>query len=130
VPTPNPADPNDPLRWPKHKKHIAFAAVCAFTFLTNYGIGGLAPAFFILSIEFDKSMAQTSHLLLWPVLVLGAFNFFWVPLANCTYGVRLSREGIDGTLMCEYRFWETPSFRVCERIAVCELCVGCDGTVV
>jgi len=27
-------------------------------------------------------MAETSHLLLWPILVLGAFNFFWVPLAN------------------------------------------------
>jgi MFS family permease len=55
---------------------------CAFTFLTNYAIGGLAPAFYILSIEFDKSMTETSHLLLWPILVLGLFNFFWVPLAN------------------------------------------------
>jgi MFS family permease len=51
-------------------------------FLTNFGIGGLAPAFFILSREFDKSMDQTSHLLLYPILVLGAFNFFWVPIAN------------------------------------------------
>jgi MFS family permease len=55
---------------------------CAFTFLTNYAIGGLAPAFFILSIEFNKTMTETSHLLTWPILVLGAFNFFWVPLAN------------------------------------------------
>jgi hypothetical protein len=85
VPTPSPTDPNDPLRWPRAKKHIAFASVCAFTFLTNYAIGGLAPAFYILSIEFDKSMAETSHLLLYPILVLGAFNFFWVPLANCMY---------------------------------------------
>jgi MFS family permease len=56
--------------------------VCAFTFLTNFAIGGLAPAFYILSIEFDKSMEETSHLLLYPILVLGAFNFFWVPVAN------------------------------------------------
>jgi hypothetical protein len=56
--------PNDPLRWPKHKKHIAFAAVCVFTFLTNHGIAGLAPAFFTLSIEFEKRMTETSHLLL------------------------------------------------------------------
>ncbi|KAF2090075.1 MFS general substrate transporter [Saccharata proteae CBS 121410] len=62
--------------------HICFFAVCAFTFLTNYAIGGLAPAFFILSKEFGKSMTETSDLLLWPVLVLGLFNFFWVPLAN------------------------------------------------
>ncbi|KAK4116145.1 MFS general substrate transporter [Canariomyces notabilis] len=81
-PQPSATDPNDPLRWPRWKKHVAFLSVCAFTFLTNYGIGGLAPAFYILSIEFDKSMAQTSDLLLWPILVLGAFNFFWVPLAN------------------------------------------------
>lgn len=27
-------------------------------------------------------MTETSHLLLWPILVLGLFNFFWVPLAN------------------------------------------------
>ena len=57
-------------------------SVCAFTFLTNFGIGGLAPAFYILSLEFDKSMAETSNLLLWPILVLGVFNFFWVPIAN------------------------------------------------
>jgi hypothetical protein len=82
VPTPSATDPNDPLRWPQHKKHIAFASVCAFTFLTNYAIGGLAPAFYILSIEFNRSMAQTSHLLLYPILVLGAFNFFWVPLGK------------------------------------------------
>jgi MFS family permease len=56
--------------------------VCAFTFLTNYAIGGLAPAFYVLSIEFGKSMDEIAHLLLYPVLVLGAFNFFWVPMAN------------------------------------------------
>lgn len=82
LPHPSSTDPNDPLRWPRWKKHVAFLSVCAFTFLTNYGIGGLAPAFYVLSIEFDKSMAQTSELLLWPILVLGVFNFLWVPLAN------------------------------------------------
>lgn len=82
VPRPSPTDPNDPLRWPSYKKNIAFLSVCAFTFLTNYGIGGLAPAFYILHLEFNKSMAETSDLLLWPILVLGVFNFFWVPMAN------------------------------------------------
>lgn len=81
-PQPSPNDPNDPLRWPLWKKHVAFASVCAFTFLTNFGIGGLAPAFYILSNEFEKTMDETSHLLLYPILVLGAFNFFWVPMAN------------------------------------------------
>lgn len=82
LPHPSKTDPNDPLRWPRWKKHIAFASVCAFTFLTNYAIGGLAPAFYKLSLEFDKTQTETSHLLLWPILVLGMFNFFWVPMAN------------------------------------------------
>ncbi|KAF2436447.1 MFS general substrate transporter [Tothia fuscella] len=56
--------------------------VCAFTFLTNYAIGGLAPAFPTLSQEFNKTPGETANLLLWPILVLGVFNFFWVPLAN------------------------------------------------
>lgn len=81
-PQPNPYDPNDPLRWPRWKRHTCFAAVCAFTFLTNFAIGGLAPAFYELSIEFNKTQTETSALLLWPILVLGVFNFFWVPLAN------------------------------------------------
>jgi MFS family permease len=50
--------------------------------LTNYAIGGLSPAFYILSQEFDKTPTETSYLLLWPILVLGVFNFFWVPIAN------------------------------------------------
>lgn len=82
VPAPSKTDPNDPLRWPRWKKHVCFTSVCAFTFLTNYAIGGLAPAFYILSLEFNKTMTETSHLLTWPILILGAFNFFWVPLAN------------------------------------------------
>lgn len=82
VPKPSEHDPNDPLRWPNWKKHVAFGSVCAFTFLTNYAIGGLAPAFYLLSVEFDKTMTETSKLLLWPILVLGVFNYFWVPVAN------------------------------------------------
>ncbi|KAK0267211.1 hypothetical protein LTR35_016486 [Friedmanniomyces endolithicus] len=81
-PSPNPHDPNDPLRWPRWKKHICFASICAFTFLTNYAIGGLSPAFYIISLEYKKSQTETTGLLLWPILVLGAFNFFWVPIAN------------------------------------------------
>ncbi|KAK5136176.1 hypothetical protein LTR08_004013 [Meristemomyces frigidus] len=81
-PTPNPNDPNDPLRWPRWKKHLCFGSVCAFTFFTNYAIGGLSPAFYLLSIEFEKSQTEVTGLLLWPILVLGLFNFFWVPMAN------------------------------------------------
>lgn len=82
IPHPSTHDPNDPLRWPRWKKHVAFTSICAFTFLANYGIGGLASAFYLLSIEFDVTPAETSHLLSWPILVLVVFNFFWVPMAN------------------------------------------------
>ncbi|KAF2136898.1 uncharacterized protein K452DRAFT_258446 [Aplosporella prunicola CBS 121167] len=82
IPHPSETDPNDPLLWPLWKKHVCFFASCLFTFMTNYSIGGLAPAFAVLSKEFDKSEDETSDLLLWPVLVLGLMNFFWVPLAN------------------------------------------------
>jgi len=81
-PAPNPHDPNDPLRWPRWKKHTCFAAVCAFTFLTNYANAGLAPAFYVISQEFGKTQNETSALLLWSVFTLGLFNFFWVPVAN------------------------------------------------
>ncbi|KAA8614739.1 ProP Permease of the major facilitator superfamily [Pyrenophora tritici-repentis] len=81
-PQPSPSDPNDPLRWPRWKKHVAFASVCAFTFLTNFGIAGLSPAFYILSGEFSKPINQMSHMLVYPILVLRVFNFFWVPMAN------------------------------------------------
>lgn len=50
--------------------------------MTNYAIGGLAPAFYPLSLEFNKTQTETSALLLWPILVLGLFNFLWVPVAN------------------------------------------------
>lgn len=81
-PLPNPNDPNDPLRWPLWKKHVCFGSICALTFLTNYGIGGLAPAFYSLSIQFDKTQTEISGLLIWPILILGLFNFVWVPLGN------------------------------------------------
>lgn len=103
VPRPSDSDPNDPLRWPRWKKHVAFSSVCAFTFLTNYGIGGLAPAFYILSLEFDKTMTETSALLLWPILVLGVFNFFWVPVAN--YWGKRPVFVVASCLLCACFLW-------------------------
>ncbi|KAK3990002.1 protein HOL1 [Cladorrhinum sp. PSN332] len=103
VPRPSPNDPNDPLNWPQWKKHVAFISVCAFTFLTNFGIGGLTSAFYIISLEFDKSVAETSDLLLWPILVLGVFNFFWVPLANY-FGKRPVFVVASG-LLCAAYIW-------------------------
>ncbi|KAK3395451.1 major facilitator superfamily domain-containing protein [Sordaria brevicollis] len=86
-PKPSETNPNDPLNWSRRKKRAAFLAVCSFAFLANFGIGGLTPAFYLISVEFGKTQVETGALLLWPVLTLGAFNFFWVPIANY-YGKR------------------------------------------
>lgn len=70
VPQPS-SDPNDPLHWSAVKKNVAFLCVCSFTFLTNVSIGGLSPAFFALSLEFDKPITVIAGLLTWCILVLG-----------------------------------------------------------
>lgn len=57
-------------------------SVCSFVFLTNYAIAGMSPAFYVLSLEFRRSEQEITKLLLWPVFMLGHFNFFWVPMAN------------------------------------------------
>ncbi len=41
-----------------------------------------ANLYLLAKIEFHKTQTETSALLLSPILVLGAFNFFWVPIAN------------------------------------------------
>jgi hypothetical protein len=70
IPQPS-KDPNDPLRWPQWKKNVAFFNVCAFSFFTNVSIGGLSPAFYGLSLEFQEPITKTAGLLSWAILVLG-----------------------------------------------------------
>ena len=48
-------------------------------------------------------MDQTSHLLLYPILVLGAFNFFWVPVAN--YVGKRSVFVLASGLLCVCGIW-------------------------
>ncbi|KAL1895032.1 hypothetical protein Sste5346_005452 [Sporothrix stenoceras] len=80
VPQPS-TDPNDPLRLPQWQKNLAFGILCSFVFLVNFATGGLAPAFFDLSIEFDMSISDTAGLLTYCVLGIGLGNFLWVPCA-------------------------------------------------
>lgn len=101
VPQPSLTDANDPLRWPRWKKHVAFLSICTLAFLTNFAIGGFAPAFYILSQQFHKTETQTSTLLVWPIFVMGLFNFFWVPMANY-FGKRPVFVVASGTLCGAY----------------------------
>lgn len=82
MPHPSPNDPNDPLRWPVFKKDVAFSCICVFIFLTNFGVGGLSPAFQVIGRELHRSPAQVTQLITYPVLTLGLSNFIWVPVAN------------------------------------------------
>jgi hypothetical protein len=70
VPHPS-SDVNDPLRLPQWQKWAAFMNVCLLTFMTCFWLGGLSPAFYLLSQEFNVSMASASNLLIWPVLSAG-----------------------------------------------------------
>ncbi|KAK4942089.1 hypothetical protein LTR10_018125 [Elasticomyces elasticus] len=81
VPQPS-NDINDPLRWPKWKKHVAFLNVAFFAFMVTGYVGGFAPALYLLGIEFQKSQTETINLILWPLLLSGLGNFFWVPAAE------------------------------------------------
>ena len=70
VPQPS-EDPNDPLLIPQWRKNVAFVLLCNFAFLVNFAIGGLAPAFLDLSVEFDKGIADIALLLTYCILCLG-----------------------------------------------------------
>lgn len=61
-------DVNDPLRLPQWKKWAAFLNVLVFGFMINAWIGGLFPAFYTLSQEFDIDLANTAGLLTWCIL--------------------------------------------------------------
>ncbi len=64
-------DVNDPLRFPQWKKWAAFINVCVLTFMTTAWIGGLYPAFYVLSQKFNITLAESTNLLIWPVLSAG-----------------------------------------------------------
>ncbi|KAJ9606384.1 hypothetical protein H2200_009345 [Cladophialophora chaetospira] len=106
VPRPS-NDVNDPLRLPQWKKWAAFLNVCLLTFMTCFWLGGLAPAFYILSQEFNVSMASASNLLIWPVLSAGLCNFFWVPMAEYMGRRPVFLIGSLGMFVCE--IWSATS---------------------
>lgn len=64
-------DINDPLRFPAWKKWAIFTNVLVLTFMCNAWLGGLAPAFYLLTQEFNISVAASTNLLIWPLLAAG-----------------------------------------------------------
>ncbi|KEF51967.1 uncharacterized protein A1O9_11957 [Exophiala aquamarina CBS 119918] len=94
-------DINDPLRLPQWKKWAAFLNICMLTFMTCFWLGGLSPAFYLLSLEFNVTMADASGLLVWPVLSAGLCNFFWVPFAEYLGRRPVFLVGSLGLFVCE-----------------------------
>ncbi|KAF7560197.1 hypothetical protein G7046_g3956 [Stylonectria norvegica] len=80
VPQPS-DDPNDPLSWPKSRKHMAFAAVCMFACFNNISGTVLSDSFYTIAVDLEVSVDKATGLISWVILVLGLGNFFWVPTA-------------------------------------------------
>lgn len=64
-------DVNDPLRFPVWKKYIIFSNTICLTFVCNFWLGGLAPAFYILGKEFQINTSQSTGLITFPLLAAG-----------------------------------------------------------
>ncbi|KAI2470678.1 MFS general substrate transporter [Annulohypoxylon bovei var. microspora] len=75
------SDPNDPLRWPKWRKHVVFLSICLFSCLNNFSGTVLSDSFFTISQDLQVSIETAAGLLSWVVLTQGIANFFWVPTA-------------------------------------------------
>lgn len=65
------ADPNDPLRWSKWRKHAVFLSICLFACLNNLNGTVLTDSFLTISEQLDVSVTEASGLLSWVVLIQG-----------------------------------------------------------
>lgn len=86
VPRPS-NDPADPLNWPLWRKLAILWASSFYSFVNNWNSAAMAPAIPILAVVLQKDFAQLTHLVAVNVLMAGAANLWWVPLANA-YGRR------------------------------------------
>ena len=65
-------DPNDPLNWPRWKKHVALVSVSFLSMAAGWYIGGLGPAIPHLIAEFNTDLNTTINgVINWSVLLLG-----------------------------------------------------------
>ncbi|KAL4911355.1 hypothetical protein BDW74DRAFT_164877 [Aspergillus multicolor] len=90
VPQPSP-DPADPLNWASWRKATVLICVSVYAFIGNFTSSSIASAFplYATPLAFNPpvSMGRLSHLVAVNVLMMGASNIWWVPLAN-TFGRR------------------------------------------
>ncbi|KAI1212099.1 MFS general substrate transporter [Annulohypoxylon truncatum] len=75
------SDPNDPLRWPKWRKHVVFLSICLFSCLNNFSGTVLSDSFLPIAEDLHVSIDDASGLISWVILTQGISNLFWVPTA-------------------------------------------------
>lgn len=74
------ADPNDPLQWPRWKKHIILFCCCAFSFLGNSATIGPSTYVGPWAAEFGVDTNTAAGLVNYPNLVYGFGNLIMIPL--------------------------------------------------
>ncbi|KAK3306237.1 major facilitator superfamily domain-containing protein [Chaetomium strumarium] len=78
-PVPSP-DPNDPLQWPRWKKHMIMFCCCAFSFLGNSALLGPATYIGLWAAEFGVDQNTAAGLVNYPNLVFGFGSIVLIPL--------------------------------------------------
>ncbi|KAL4810692.1 major facilitator superfamily domain-containing protein [Aspergillus unguis] len=85
------SDPADPLNWASWRKATVLFLMSVFAFIGNFTSSSIASALPLyatpLAFTPPVSMGRLSHLIAVNVLMMGASNIWWVPLAN-TFGRR------------------------------------------
>ncbi|KAL4927980.1 major facilitator superfamily domain-containing protein [Aspergillus undulatus] len=90
VPQPS-SDPADPLNWATWRKAVVLLCMSVYAFIGNFTSSSIASAFplYATPMAFNPpvGMGRLSRLVAVNVLMMGAANIWWVPLAN-TFGRR------------------------------------------
>ncbi|KAE8382649.1 major facilitator superfamily domain-containing protein [Aspergillus bertholletiae] len=84
-------DPADPLNWPSWRKFAVLLIMSLYAAIGNFTSGSIASVFplYATPMAFNPpvSIGKLGHLIAVNVLMMGAANILWVPLAN-TFGRR------------------------------------------
>ncbi|KAB8074420.1 major facilitator superfamily domain-containing protein [Aspergillus leporis] len=84
-------DPLDPLNWPTWRKFTVLVIMSLYAAIGNFTSSSIASAFplYATPLAFNPpvSFGKLGHLVAVNVLMMGAANILWVPLAN-TFGRR------------------------------------------
>ncbi|KAJ5921458.1 hypothetical protein N7466_009784 [Penicillium verhagenii] len=85
------SSPLDPLNWPTWRKAAVLVCMSLYAAIGNFASASIASAFplYETPLAFDPpvSLGSLTHLIAVNVLMMGAANIWWVPLAN-TFGRR------------------------------------------